>query len=97
MTYGWAVGKNVPFLIIEAVSGRSRLAGFSTSAPTVPIHPHLRDQLFRRLTEDGTPSLHPFSGPAPAKNALELGREPGTSSKDLSRGEGDLELMVGHI
>ena len=49
------------------------------------------------LTKDRAPGLHPFAGAAPAKDALELGREPGAGRVDLPGGEGDLRLMVGNF
>ena len=63
----------------------------------MPVHPHLADQPDVRLAEDCTASVHPLAGPLPAKDALELGREPGAGRVDLARGETDLRLAERHV
>jgi hypothetical protein len=74
---------------------RLGLAGILAPVPPMPVHPHLSNLLPSSLAEDGSPSLHPFAGPASTKNTLELSRKPGTGSVDLTRTEGDFRLVVG--
>ena len=73
------------------------LARVSPSVPPMPVHPHLADQPDVRLAEDRAASVHPLAGALPAKDALELGREPGTGRVNLARGEADLRLAERHI
>src|SRR4051794_11341036 len=74
-----------------------RLARFAPSVPSMPVHPHLADQPSIGFAEDGAASVHPLAGPLPAKDALELGREPGTRRVDLTRRKGDLRLAEWHV
>ncbi len=53
------------------------LADFPAPCPAVPIHSHFSDLALAGLAEKSPPDVDPFSGPAAAKNELELGREPG--------------------
>src|SRR5690349_1369922 len=75
----------------------SGFAGLPTTVPPVPVEPHLGDQTPVRLTEHGTPGVHPLAGSLPAEHALELGREPRPCRVDLTRGKRDLRLTVGDV
>src|SRR3954453_329241 len=74
-----------------------RKARFPSPIPRMPAHPHFRNQLLRSLAEYGSSGVYPVTGASPAKHALELSREPGTSRKDFPGRESDLRLMVWHI